>query len=62
MIKAPRFMIEYANHKIKRIYDAMGDEKKTTDAVCKITKAVNMYQFGMIAENEAMRTILETWI
>ena len=55
-------MIEYANHKIKRIYDANGNETKTTEAVCKITRAVNLYQFGMMTENEAMRIILETWL
>lgn len=62
MNKAPRFMIEYANHKIKRIYDVKGDEKKTTDAVYAIIRAVNAYQLGLMTENDAMKTILETWI
>lgn len=60
MIKAPRFLIEYANYKIRQLknnelmyYDVREEE------IEKIERAVNLFQRGFIVIDEAIRIINE---
>lgn len=60
MIKAPRFLIEYANYKIRQLknnelmyYDVREKE------IEKIERAVNYFQRGFIVIDEAIRIINE---
>lgn len=58
MLKAPQFMIRYANNKIGRIWDnaALTDEEKNK-AIRAIDHAVTNYELGYLTMDETMKTI-----
>lgn len=58
MIKAPRFMIEYANYQIKCLENnKLMNDGIRNELIKRIDHAVRMYQFGYIMIDEAMRLI-----
>ena len=56
--KAPRFMKEYANYRIRDYMEALGNERssKYTDIILNV---IHVYERGLITIDEAMQLINE---
>ena len=57
-LKVPRFMTEYANHKISKLSaDTVIAENVKNEMIRNIDRAVFNYRYGYITIDEAMRII-----